>query len=92
MNTLQSIADSLNHARQGATDVDLSSKTGLTRQSVGRALSGQQNFNVTSLLAIAEALDMEVVIVPKGTARALAGTTNPLAPHVTTMTDQLRKL
>src|SRR2546428_12019917 len=73
MNTLKSIAESLRHGRKDTSDVELASKTGLTRQSVSRALSGKHNFNVTSLLAIAEATGQEVLLVPREVARALSG-------------------
>lgn len=65
MTTLKAIANSLLAGRQKRADIDL------TRQSIGRALSGDHNFGVTMLLAIAEANGQEVLIVPRGTVRAL---------------------
>jgi len=92
MNTLKSIADSLRLGRKGDSDVALATTTGLTRQSVSRALSGVHNFNVTTLLAIAEANGQEVLIVPKEMARALAGANAPPAKAITTITDGIRDL
>ena len=92
MNTLKSIAESLRHGRQDTSDVELASKTGLTRQSVSRALSGKHNFNVTSLLAIAEATGQEVLLVPREVARALSGAGQPPAKSVSTMIDELKDL
>ncbi|MDO8778368.1 MAG: helix-turn-helix transcriptional regulator [Burkholderiaceae bacterium] len=92
MNTLKSIAESLRQGRKNLSDVELAKQTGLTRQSVRRAMSGEQNFNVTTLLAIAEANGQEVVLVPRDVARALSGTNLPPSQAVSTMTDELRKL
>ena len=91
MNTLKGIAESLRLGQKGAFDVELASKTGLSRQSIGRALSGEHNFNVNTLLAIAEANGQEVLIVPREVARALQG--SHLAPQsIPTMADDLKSL
>lgn len=92
MNTLKSIAESLRHGCKDTSDVKLASKTGLTRQSVSRALSGKHNFNVTSLLAIAEATGQEVLLVPREVARALSGAGQPPSKSVSTMIDELKDL
>ena len=92
MNTLSSIAESLRQGRKDTSDVELSIRTGLTRQSVSRALSGQHNFNVTSLLAIAEANGQEVMVVPREVARALIGSNETQVQRVATMTDNLKHL
>lgn len=92
MNTLGVIADSLRQGRKITSDVALAAKTGLTRQSVSRALSGKQNFNVTTLLAIAEANGQEVLIVPREVARAFMGSNIAPAKSVSTMTDDLKSL
>lgn len=94
MNTLSSIAESLRQGRKvrkGNSDVELACKTGLSRQSIGKALSGNHNFNVTTLLAIAEANDQEVLVVPREVARALKGS-NLSASSVATITDDLKNL
>lgn len=91
MNTLNSIAESLRLGRKGRFDVELAQKTGLSRQSVSKALSGNHNFNVTTLLAIAEANGQEVLVVPREVARALKGS-NQTAPSVATITDDLKSL
>jgi DNA-binding phage protein len=91
MNTLSSIAESLRQGRKEAFDVDLAKKTGLSRQSISKALSGKHNFNVTTLLAIADANDQEVMVVPRDVARAFKGS-NLIAPRVATMTDELKEL
>lgn len=92
MTTLKAIANSLLAGRQKKTDIDLARQTGLTRQSIGRALSGDHNFGVTTLLAIAEANGQEVLVVPRGTARALIASDQLKTQHVTTMTEGLGDL
>ena len=92
MNTLKSIADSLEQGRKEKSDVALAKLTGLTRQSVARALSGDHNFSVTTLLAIAEANGQEVMLVPRDVARALAGSNLPPSPSVSTIAGDLRNL
>ncbi|MDO8694679.1 MAG: helix-turn-helix domain-containing protein [Sheuella sp.] len=92
MNTLKAIADSLLTGRRKTTDIDLARQTGLTRQSIGRALSGEHNFGVTTLLAIAEANDQQVLIVPSQVARALIASNQLSIPHVQTMTEDLGDL
>jgi hypothetical protein len=91
VNTLNSIAESLRQGRKATSDVELASQTGLTRQSVSKALSGKHNFNVTTLLALAEANGQEVLVVPREVARALRGS-NLSAPSVATITDDLKSL
>jgi len=92
MNTLKAIANALLAGRQKTTDIDLARQTGLTRQSIGRALSGEHNFGVTTLLAIAEASGQEVLIVPRHVARALTASDQLNTRHVKTMTEDLGKL
>lgn len=92
MNTLKNIAENLRQGRGVANDVALAKQTGLTRQSISRALSGDHNFNVTTLLAIAQANGQEVMLVPRDVARALAGTHQPLGQTVPTMADELKRL
>lgn len=91
MNTLKDIADALKAGSRKLNASELARLTGLTRQSVAKALSGEQNFNVTSLLALAEANDQVVLIVPREVARALQTQGAP-SEKVATMTDDLRKL
>lgn len=92
MNTLRAIAEALKHGRKDKSDVDLAKKTGLTRQSISRALSSNHNFNVNTLLAIAEANGQEVLIVPKGVARAFFGVNQPPVSRIEMMIDGLKDL
>ena len=92
MNTLHSIASSLRQGRKTPVDVHLAQQTGLSRQSLKKALSGTANFNVTTLLAIAEANGQEILVVPKALAQALAGSGSPPQSHVATVSSELRGL
>lgn len=94
MNTLKSIAEDLRNGQYKARlpDVELARQTGVTRQSISRALSGRQNFNVTTLLAIAESLELDVMLVPKDVSRALVESGNHDIQRVATMADHLRNL
>ena len=92
MNTLKAIAKGLASGRKPLTDTDLARQTGLTRQSISRALSGEHNFGVTTLLAIAEANGQEVLIVPRDVARAFEYSGQLNIQHVTTMTEGLQDI
>lgn len=92
MNTLKSLAEGLRRNRKIVSDVDLASRTGLTRQSVSRALSGKQNFTVTTLLALADANGQEVLLVPKQVARALMEDNTLPTDRISTMIDKIRDL
>ena len=92
MNTLKAIAKGLASGRKPLTDTDLARQTGLTRQSISRALSGEHNFGVTTLLAIAEANGQEVLIVPRDVARAFEYSGQLNVQHVATMTEGLQDI
>ena len=92
MNTLKSLAEGLRRNRKIVSDVDLASRTGLTRQSVSRAFSGKQNFTVTTLLALADANGQEVLLVPKQVARALMEDNTLPTDRISTMIDKIRDL
>lgn len=92
MNTLEYIAKSLRQASQGRSDSDMARQTGLTRQSISRALSGEDNFNVTTLLAIAEATGQQVLVVPNEVARAISASGDGSSARIRSVTDTLKDL
>ena len=92
MNTLKAVAKGLVSGRKPLTDTDLARQTGLTRQSISRALSGEHNFGVTTLLAIAEANGQEVLIVPRDVARAFEYSGQLNVQHIATMTEGLQDI
>jgi transcriptional regulator with XRE-family HTH domain len=92
MNTLKSLSERLLSSRQGLSDAALARLTGLTRQSIARAMSGEENFNVTTLLAIAEATGQQVLVVPNEVARAISVDGASSGAHIRSVTDALRDL
>jgi hypothetical protein len=67
---------------------DIASRSGLTRGRVEAALSGE-DCSLTELLALCEALDHELVAIPK---KALEALFPPQPPHIATMIDGLTDL
>lgn len=57
--------------RLGRSRGDLVGSTGLSYQSLQKILEGTSDFKVSNLLAIAQALDMDVALMPRGLAPAL---------------------
>ena len=92
MNTLEHLAKNLRQASQGRSDSELARQTGLTRQSISRALSGESNFNVTTLLAIAEATGQQVLVVPNEVARAISVSGDGSSVRIRSVTDSLKDL
>jgi transcriptional regulator with XRE-family HTH domain len=73
MQTLQDIAEALETQRRALriTYDDLSAAAGLTPLATRRALKAQTAPRVTTLMALADKLGLEVVIVPKAVATGL---------------------
>ncbi len=94
MSTLKAIADSLAGAKseRKLTDSALARDTGVQRLTVARALSGKENYGVTTLLALADRLGLEVLLVPKDAARALRMSGETATAPVATVADQVRGL
>ena len=94
MNSLKNLADTLVSAReaQGKTDAGLARETGLQRLTVARAFSGKENYGVTTLLALASRLGLEVVLVPAGTARAIEGVGTVAPVQLPSAVDDARNL
>lgn len=63
---------------------------GISRQTMVNVLKGTEDFKVSTLLAVADRLGLELLLVPKGAARGLQPST-ATAPVVETMIDQVRK-
>jgi len=67
MNSVPDIARTLHDAARacGVSIVDLSAKAGLSRPTTRKALNGLDDFRITTLVALAEQLGLDVVLVPK---------------------------
>ncbi|MFX1682806.1 helix-turn-helix domain-containing protein [Mitsuaria sp. CC2] len=74
MMTLPEIADTLRDAarRNGVTQARLAGAAGISSRTLTHVLSGQEDFRVSTLMAVAHQLGLELVLVPKGAARAVA--------------------
>lgn len=94
MSTLKAISDTLVNTKneRKLTDSALARDTGVQRLTVARALSGKENYGVTTLLALADRLGLEVMLVPKDAARALRISGETSSAPVATMADQVRGL
>jgi DNA-binding phage protein len=73
MSTIQTLSTDLSAAKASMklSDAAFARACGVTRHSIRRALSGNENFTVTTLLAMADAVGLSVMLVPKDAASAL---------------------
>lgn len=74
MADLKSIADHLNKRieEKGVSRKDLRESAGLSIQTTINVLSGTHDYRVTTLLAMLDRLDLDLVLLPKDAAAALA--------------------
>ena len=72
----------------GLTAAQLAERSGLTERSIRNALGSQGNPQLSSLLALVGALDMELQLVPRGFGPALAEGAEPGYRPVTTRIGQ----
>ena len=56
----------------GITQEVLRERAGISRRTLTHVLGGQQDFKMTTLLAVADKLGLELVLVPKAAAAGLA--------------------
>ena len=73
MKTLSEVASSLRSqtATRGLTQDVLRQRAGVSRRTLTHVLSGQQDYKVTTLLAVADKLGLELVLVPREAAVGL---------------------
>jgi transcriptional regulator with XRE-family HTH domain len=85
MKTHSEIASVLRHrlAAQGITQASLRETAGIAQRTLTNVLSGDHDFKVSTLLALADRLGLEMVLAPKGAAAGVEiGQTS--APNVPT--------
>jgi len=78
MTTLPDITSVLRDAlaRNGWTQAQLRASAGVSQRTLTHVLSGRDDFKLSTLLAVADRLGLELVLVPKGAAAAVdAGAT-----------------
>ena len=86
MTTLSQIATILRQQvkQHKSTQEALRKNVGISRQTLTNVLSGNSDFKVTTLLAIADRLGLDVIILPKTAARGLEDELTPRPPIVKT--------
>ncbi|WP_431257068.1 helix-turn-helix transcriptional regulator [Roseateles chitinivorans] len=72
--TIPDIAETLREAarRNGLTQARLAEVAGISPRTLTHVLSGQEDFRLTTLMALADRLGLAVLVVPKGAAAAVA--------------------
>lgn len=85
MKSLQEMSSLLETERKrlGLKYVDLATATGLSVLSVRQVLQGQVAVRVPSLMALADQLGLEVIMVPKLVAQSLQSESKPAAKVLT---------
>lgn len=75
MKTLTDISRNLRTSltRQQLTQADLKTRAGISQRTLTNVLSGQEDFKVSTLMAVADRLGLELLLVPKGAAGAFEG-------------------
>jgi transcriptional regulator with XRE-family HTH domain len=79
MNTVGEISQALRAhiARRGITQARLRADAGVSQRTLTNVLSGAEDFRLSTLLALADRLGLELLLVPKGAVPALdAGQTS----------------
>lgn len=84
MDSLSDIADTLRARlrQQGLTQASLRQSAGIAQRTLTNVLSGEQDFKVSTLLALADRLGLEMLLIPKGAVVAVdaGGTAKPKIP------------
>lgn len=79
MKTIRDISGALRTAVQGSymRQADLKARAGVSQRTLTNVLGGNEDYKVSTLLALADRLGLEVLVVPKGVAPVLeAGATS----------------
>lgn len=91
MNSIPEISAALRHQLQhsGRTGQSLREAAGLSRQTFTNVMGGENDFKLSTLLALADRLGLELLLLPKGTARGLVPDAE--GPVVETLVDLARQ-
>ncbi len=91
MNTISDISGELRRQlkRSGRTGQSVREAAGLSRQTFVNVMGGESDFKLSTLLAVADRLGLELLLLPKGAARGLTG--DAAAPVVETLVDAARQ-
>ncbi len=77
-------------ARSGLRQQDLREAAGVSRQTLANVLKGTEDYRLSTLLALADRLGLELLLLPKEAARGFQAPP-PDGPVVETVVDQVRK-
>lgn len=84
MNSIAEISERIRQRlhEQGQTQASLRESAGVAQRTLTNVLSGEQDFKVSTLLALADRVGLELLLVPKGAAVAIdaTGVTKPKIP------------
>lgn len=91
MNSITDVSSELRRQlkRSGRTGQSVREAAGLSRQTFANVMGGESDFKLSTLLAVADRLGLELLLLPKGASRGLA--TDPAAPVVETLVDAARQ-
>lgn len=91
MNSIHEISTELREAlsHSGLKQQDLRETAGVSRQTLANVLKGTEDYKLTTLLALADRLGLELVLMPKAAARGLQP--RKAAPVVETVIERVRK-
>lgn len=81
MKSIVEVSNALKQAlqRKGTTQEELRKQAGVSQRTLTNVLSGQEDYRLSTLLALADRVGLELVLVPKGAAAVVqAGETVPL--------------
>lgn len=80
MKTIAEISNTLRNAlrRSGRTQESVREDAGLSRQTAVNVFKGTEDFKLSTLLAVADKLGLEVALIPRGTSRAVEGVGAPV--------------
>lgn len=86
MATIQKLSNTLRQqlVNLGTTQSALRERTGLSRRTMTNMLSGKNDYKVSTLLAVADELGLDVVLIQKGAAHAIDLNLSPTTPKVLT--------
>ncbi|MBB3193175.1 hypothetical protein [Roseateles terrae] len=92
MNSIPEISAALRSQLQqsGRTGQSLREAAGLSRQTFANVMGGENDFKLSTLLALADRLGLELLLLPKGAARGLAPEDEG-GPVVETLVDLARQ-
>ncbi len=73
MTTLSQLASTLrfHFEKLSLTQEALGREAGISRQTLNKALSGSADFRITTLLAVADRLGLDIVLIPKGASKGI---------------------